>query len=95
MEQKEFSFWMHFINDLIDWNHLFVKYLNANIPPRARIATPRLIFSIPESSPTSPSCFKCLKRDDCQNIVLYCVFLSLLRKKVNTSILAIIDRLKQ
>ena len=70
MEQKEFSFLMHFIIDLIDWNYRLVKYLNANIPPRARIATPRLIFSIPESSPTSPSCFKCLNIENCQIIFL-------------------------
>lgn len=70
MEQKEFSFLMHFIIDLIDWNYRLVKYLNANIPPRAIIATPRLIFSIPESSPTSPSCFKCLNIENCQIIFL-------------------------
>ena len=41
--------------------YLFAKYLNANIPPRARMATPSVIRSIPESSPTKPSCFKCLE----------------------------------
>ena len=42
-------------------SYLFAKYLNAKIPPRAKRANPKVNFSIPESSPTRPSCFRCLK----------------------------------
>ena len=42
-------------------SYLFAKYLNANIPPRAKSANPKVSLSIPDSSPTSPSCLRCLK----------------------------------
>ena len=42
-------------------SYLFAKYLNANIPPRAKSANPKVSLSIPDSSPTRPSCLRCLK----------------------------------
>lgn len=44
--------------------NLFAKYRNAKMLPRARSAKPKVNFSIPESSPTSPSCLRCLKYND-------------------------------
>ena len=41
--------------------YLFAKYRNANMLPRAKSANPKVNFSIPESSPTRPSCLRCLK----------------------------------
>ena len=52
---------IRYLDEIKTNEYLFVKYLNANIPPRARMATPSVIRSIPESSPTKPSCFKCLE----------------------------------